>query len=93
MLLIIVNVILFSARISVNDYDLVSGLLSSVLTHYRPAMSFENRKNKYIRGSFQFSIVTMQKISPPWKPEILLFRHFPKLKIEYFNEKNPFNFS
>jgi len=62
------------------------------LTHYRPAMPFGNRK-KYFRGSFQFSIVTIQKISSPWKPEILLFRHFPKLKIAYFNGKNPFHFS
>ena len=29
----------------------------------------ENKKI-YFRGSFQFSIVTIQKISPPWKPEI-----------------------
>jgi len=51
-----------------------------------------NRK-KYFRGSFQFSIVTIQKKSPSWKPEILLFKHFPKLKIAYFNGENPLNFS
>jgi len=39
------------------------------------------------RESFPFSIVTIQKISPPCKPEIQLFRHFPKLKISYFNGK------
>jgi len=49
-------------------------------------MPFGNRK-KYFRESFQFSIVTMQKISPPWKPKIQLFSHFPKLKIAYFNGK------
>ena len=37
---------------------------SAPLTHYRPAMPFGNRK-KYFRGSFQFSIVTIRKISPP----------------------------
>jgi len=39
------------------------------LTHYRPAMPFGNRK-LYFRGSFQFTIVTIQKILPLWKPEI-----------------------
>jgi len=54
-------------------------------------MPFENRK-KYFRGSFQFSSVTIQKISPLWKPDIELFRHFPKLKIAYLIGKNPSNF-
>jgi len=49
-------------------------------------MPFGNGK-KYLRGSFQFSIVTIQKISPIWKPEIQLFRHFSKIKIEYFSGK------
>jgi len=39
------------------------------LTQNRPAMPFGNRK-KYFRGSFQFSVVTIQKISPLWKPKI-----------------------
>jgi len=39
------------------------------LTHYRPAMPFGNRK-KYFRESFQFSIITISKILPLWKPEI-----------------------
>jgi len=39
------------------------------LTPNRPAMPFANRKISF-RGSFQFSIVTIQKISPLWKPEI-----------------------
>jgi len=55
-------------------------------------MPFGIRK-KYFRGSFKFSIVIIQKISPLWKPGISLFRHFPKLKIAYFNGKNPLNFS
>jgi len=29
----------------------------------------------------------MLKISPLWKPDIQSFRHFPKLKIAYFNGK------
>jgi len=62
------------------------------LTHYHPAMPFGNRK-KYLRGSFQFSLATIQKNISPCIPEIQLFRHFPKLKIAYFNGKNPFNFS
>jgi len=37
------------------------------LTPNRPAMPFGNRK-KYFKGSFQFSIVTISKISPLWKP-------------------------
>jgi len=32
-------------------------------TQYRPAMPFRNRNN-YFRGSFQFSIVKIKKISP-----------------------------
>jgi len=49
-------------------------------------MPFGNRKN-YFRGCFQFGIATIQKIPPTWKPEISLFRHFPKLKIAEFNGK------
>jgi len=37
------------------------------LTRYRPAMAFGNRK-KYFRESFQSRIVTIQNISPLWKP-------------------------
>jgi len=55
------------------------------LTHYRPAMPFGKT---YFRGSFQFSFVTISKISPLWKPDIQLFRHFPKLKIVYLKGKN-----
>jgi len=49
-------------------------------------MPFGNREI-YFRGSFKFSIVTIQRISPIWKLEIQSFRHFAKLKISYFNEK------
>jgi len=54
-------------------------------------MPFGNRKT-YFRESFQFSIVTIKKkkISPLCKPEILLFKHFPKLKIAYFNGEKSF---
>jgi len=61
------------------------------LTHYRPAMPFSNRKIYFI-GSAQLSIVTI-KISPLWKPDIYLFRHFLKLKTAYLNGKSPFNSS
>jgi len=47
-------------------------------------MPFANRKFDFI-GSFQFSIVRIQRISSLRKPE--LFRHFSKLKIACFNEK------
>jgi len=57
-----------------------------MLTHYRPAIPFGNRKI-YLRGPFQFNIVIILKIPPLWKPEIKLFRHFPKLEIAYFNGK------
>jgi len=39
------------------------------LTHYRPAMPFGPREI-YFRGSFKFSIVTIQRILPIWKLEI-----------------------
>ena len=61
-------------------------LISSPLTPHPPAMPFGNRKVYFI-GSFQFSIVTIQKISPRWKPEIELSRHFPKFKSAYFSGK------
>jgi len=66
-------------------------------THYRPAMPFGNRK-KYFRESsdiFKRSSVLskFKRYHPPWKPEIQLFRHFPKLQIAIFNGKNAFNFS
>jgi len=42
-------------------------------------------KQKNYRGSFQFSIVTILKIPSLRKPEIIYFRHFPKLQIAYFS--------
>jgi len=53
-------------------YHKVSGIRIGTLvglTHYRPAMPFANRKI-YFRGSFEFSIFAISKISPLWKPEI-----------------------
>jgi len=52
-----------------------------------PSVAVRKQKKKYFRGYFQFSIITIKKISPPWKPEIQSFRQFPKLKIAYFNGK------
>jgi len=34
--------------------------MTSLLTHFRPAMKFENRKT-YFRGSFQLSMVKIKK--------------------------------
>jgi len=53
--------------------------------HYRPAMSFGNR-NMYFRGSFQFTIVTVKKISPHLKFNILGICQSLKLRI--LAEKN-----
>jgi len=39
------------------------------------------------RGSFEFSIVTILKLSSLWKPENYYFRHFSKLKISYLNRR------
>jgi len=65
-------------------------------THLQPFTAQRCRsaaEKIYFRGSFQFSIVTIETISPLWKPEILLLRHFPKLGIAYFNGKNHSNIS
>jgi len=54
-------------------------------------MPFGNRK-KYLKGSFQFSIVTIQKIPPP----VNLFNYLgivQSFKLRISIEKNPFNFS
>jgi len=50
-------------------FDLTQKTFSAILTYYRPAMPFGNKK-KCFGGSFQFGIVTNQKVSPPGKPEI-----------------------
>ena len=45
-------------------------------------------ERKYFRGSFQFSIVTVEKISPFWKPEIkLYFDICQRLKLRLSVEK------
>jgi len=51
-------------------------------------MPFANRKN-YFRGSFHSSIVTIQKISPLWKPEINNLGIFQSLKLRILMEKIP----
>jgi len=81
--------------------DVGRGVIQHVVTLYcdsffvnpLPLRKAVQKQKKNILESFQFSIVTIKKISSPWKPEISLFRHFPKLKIAYANGKNPFNFS
>jgi len=62
------------------------------LTRYRPAMPFGNRK-KYFRGSFQFSIVTIQKISLPRNLKFDYLGIFQSLKLRISMGKNAFNFS
>jgi len=63
-----------------------------ILTHYHPAMPFGNRK-VYFRGSSQFSIVTIQKISPPWNLKFNYLGIFQSLKLRISKGKNPLNFS
>jgi len=63
------------------------------LTHCRPAMPSETKKKNIYEDLSSAILSQFKKISPPWKPEIQLFRHFPKLEIAYFNGENPFNFS
>jgi len=63
---------------------------SQKLTHYRPAMPFGNR-NKYFRGSFQFSIVTIKKIITHLETRNSII--FSKLKTSYFNGINLSNSS
>jgi len=62
------------------------------LTHHHLAMPLGNKKKNYLRGSFQFSIVTIQKNNPP-PGNLLNYFGNPKLKIVYFNGKNPSNLS
>jgi len=50
-----------------NPTNMEHGHEGTYLTHYRPTMPFGNREFYFI-GSFQFSIVTIKKISPLWKP-------------------------
>jgi len=40
-----------------------------MLTHYRPAMPFGNRKF-ILEDLFSFVLLKLKKISPLWKPEI-----------------------
>jgi len=61
-------------------------------TYYRPAMPSGNRQN-YFRGSFQFSIATIQKISLPGNLKFNYLGIFQSLKLRISMEKNPFNFS
>jgi len=57
------------------------------LTHYRPAMPFENRK-KYFRGSFQFCIVTVKKYHPSGNLNFDNSGIFQSLKLRILAEKS-----
>jgi len=63
-----------------------------ILTYYRPAMPFGNRKF-FIEDLFLSVFSRNFKKSSLWKLEIELFWHFSNLKIAYFNEKNHVNIS
>jgi len=55
-------------------------------------MPYGNRKKNILEDLFSSVLLQFKNINPQ-KPEIELFRHFLKLKIAYFNGKNPCNFS
>jgi len=57
-----------------------------MLTHYRSAMPFGKRKT-YFRGSFQFTIITIQKISPPGNMKFNYLCIFQSLKLRISKEK------
>jgi len=56
------------------------------LTHNRPTMPFGNRKI-YFTGSFQFSIVTISKISPSGDLKFNYLGIFQSLKLLILMEK------
>jgi len=51
------------------------------------------RKQNYFTGSLQFSIITIQKISPPRNLKFCYLGIFQSLKLRISMGKNPFNFS
>jgi len=61
------------------------------LTHYRPAMPFGNRKI-YFRGSFQFIMVTIQKISPLLETWNLIISAFSETWNCVFLRKKSFHY-
>jgi len=56
-------------------------------------MPFGNGKKNTLEDLFSSVLPQFKKYHPPRKPEIYLFRHFPKLKqkLRIPMEKNPFN--
>jgi len=54
-------------------------------------MPFGNKKN-ILEDIFSSVLPQFKKYHPPWKHQISLFSHFPKLKIAYFNGKKSFQF-
>jgi len=56
------------------------------LTHYRPAMPSGNRK-KYLRGSFQFSLLQFKKYHPSGKVKFINLGIFQSLKFRILVEK------
>jgi len=56
-----------------------------VLTQYRPAMPFGNRKN-YFRGSFELSIVHFKKYHPSGNLKFINLGIFQSLKIPFFEK-------
>jgi len=66
-------------------------LTRHALTHYRPAMPFGHRKIHF-RGSFQFSIVTILKISPSVNLKFINLGIFQSLKFRILMGGKSFQF-
>jgi len=78
----------FYAIVSVVRQKTQTYTIRRASTHYPPAMPFGNRK-QYFRGSFKFSIVTIQRISPIGILGSQQFRYFSKIKISYLGKILP----
>ena len=75
-----------SQRLSLIQISSGGDLDRGALTCYRPAMPFGNRK-KYFKGSSQFSIVTVWKISPSGNLKFNNFGIFQSLKLHFLMEQ------
>jgi len=68
-----------------------AGRSATILTNYRPAMPFGERKINF-RGSFQFCIVTIKKYHPSGNLNFNYLGNSKSLKLLRLMEKS-FNFS
>jgi len=57
-----------------------------------PSDAVRKQKKNILEDLLSKVLSQFKKISPLWKPEIKLFKHFLKLKIAYFNGKILYQF-